>query len=107
MLIQHEQEQSDVFMVGGSQWGAELTENGDFHSTFVWLNERGGGNLNLMGFGDKKLAAPGPPLLSLSGSSVAQPIGELRASVALETREHRAGRHHGKRGRAGVRGAVC
>lgn len=48
-------------------------------------------NLSLMGFGDKKLTAPGPSLLFLSGSSVAQPIGELRASVALETREHRAG----------------
>lgn len=51
-----------------------------------------------MGFGDKKLAAPGPSLLSLSKSSMAQPITELRAPVTLEMGEHRPQRRHGKQG---------
>lgn len=59
--------------------------------------------LSLMGFGDKKLAAPGPSLLSLSKSSMAQPITELRATVTLETGEHRPQRRHGK----WLGGAVC
>jgi len=54
--------------------------------------------LSLMGFGDKKLPAPGPSLLSLAGSSMAQPIRELRAAVTVETREHRPRRRHGKQG---------
>lgn len=54
--------------------------------------------LSLMGFGDKKLAAPGPSLLSLSKSSMAQPITELGAPVTLETGEHRPQRRHGKQG---------
>lgn len=57
--------------------------------------------LSLMGFGDKKLAAPGPSLLSLSKSSMAQPITELRAMVTLETGEHRPQRRHGKQGGGG------
>lgn len=51
-----------------------------------------------MGFGDKKLPAPGPSLLSLAGSSMARPIRELRALVTVETGEHRPRRRHGKQG---------
>lgn len=54
--------------------------------------------LSLMGFGDKKLPAPGPSLLSLAVSSMAEPIRELRASVTVETGEHRPQRRHGKQG---------
>lgn len=54
--------------------------------------------LSLMGFGDKKLAAPGLSLLSLSKSSMAQPITELGVPVTLETGEHRPQRRHGKQG---------
>jgi len=53
---------------------------------------------SLMGFGDKKLPAPGPSLLSLAWSSVAEPIREFRSTVTVETREHSPWRRHGKQG---------
>lgn len=44
--------------LGSLTVGAELTEDGDFHFTFVWVNEREKKKtektLSLMGFGDKK-----------------------------------------------------
>lgn len=49
-----------------------------------------------MGFADKKLPAPGPSPLSLARSSEAEPIGELRAMVTVETREDGPRRRHGK-----------
>lgn len=50
--------------------GAEVTGYSDFHFTFVQANKKKRKEkktLSLMGFGDKKLPAPGPSLLSLGG----------------------------------------